>query len=388
MDNFSSPAYASPGIGSTLPETFTFRSPTDPTAPIHPGELVLVRSNQTGMYCRVANVTSPSAAGASGAGGSGLQGRHLLQPLTSAAPGMICDVANPEDATNFTWTGSSIDYSGAPLTAAPVSITNPTPPATFSRGNASFVALPHYGGSPAPANALVTIQTASGCLAVDNAVSPVYLASPCSGTSTTERFIMQPTNGSTRVDSILPGEKAIIKSVETGMYCRMATLDDGQQGVLCDVSSIDQATPLLYTGAGLRYNGAPLASAGAGQPLLRSPGAPTPTSTLAVQPVGPPALPGRLPSGCVHKLACGREAAVQQVCGCKGRCHRRHCHRHHGCHTTLLYKCSILFFYLLHPPSSEAGVAFGWPSRPAFKPETSLLQTVHHTLHAASESGC
>jgi hypothetical protein len=32
--------------------------------------------------------------------------------------------------------------------------------------------------------------------------------------------------------------------------------------------------------------------------------------------------------------------------------------------------CRIVkqLFYLLHLPSYEAGVAFGWPSRPAFKP--------------------
>jgi hypothetical protein len=40
----------------------------------------------------------------------------------------------------------------------------------------------------------------------------------------------------------------------------------------------------------------------------------------------------------------------------------------------------IILFILLHLPSYEAGVEFGWPSKAS-------LQTVQHALHAASECG-
>lgn len=244
------------------------------------------------MYCRVVNGTTATAASARSAGSSVRRARQLRQALTSATPGMVCDVANPEHATNFTWTGTTITYSGAPLTAVPVSIINPTPTATFTNSTTGIVAVPTFSGAPAPANELVTIATTSGCLAVDNTLNPMYSASPCTGTSTTEQFVLQPVNGSTTVERIMPGEQTIIKSVETGMYCRLATFDDGQQGVLCDVSSISQATPLTYTGTGLAYGGQPLAAGGAGQPLLVTPGATSSTSTLTVYPVGPPASPG------------------------------------------------------------------------------------------------
>jgi hypothetical protein len=303
VDNFSSPAYVSTGNGSTIKETFTFTNPTDPTEPINPGEPVLVKSNQTGMYCRVVNTSTTAASGSRSTGSTLTQSRAgrlasppppsrlLRQTLTTASPSMVCDVLNPAYATNFTWTGTTITYNGAPLSAATVNATTPTSPATFSNSTTNTVAQPTFSGPSVAANTPITISTTSGCLAVDSTTYPMYSASPCS-TSPTQQFVLQPANGSTTAAEIQPGEQTIIQSVETGLYCRVATLDGGQQGMVCDVSSPSQATPVTYTGTGLSYGGQPLAAGGAGQALLVSPGATSSTSSLTLEAVGAPATPG------------------------------------------------------------------------------------------------
>jgi hypothetical protein len=202
---------------------------------------------------------------------------------------MVCDVLNPAYATNFTWTGTSVTYNGMPLSAAP---TNGTSPATFSNSTTNTAAKPTFTGPAAPANEPITITSPSGCMAVDSTAYPMYSANPCTGT-TQEQFVLQPANGSTTTEQIMPGEQTIIKSVETGKYCRVATLDGGNQGLICDVTSPSQATPVTYTGTGFAYGGQPLASGGSGEALLVSPGAGSSTSTLTVQPVSPPATPGQ-----------------------------------------------------------------------------------------------
>ncbi len=285
VDNFSSPAYVSQGNGSSPSETFTFINPTDPTGPVNPGEPVLVKSGQTGMYCRVAN-TSTTAAGSAVRSNTLRSKFQVVLPSQSATPasaGMICDVASPSYATNFTWTGTTITYNGASLSAPSTSPTSPTQPATFSNSTTNTAVKPTFEGPNIDANQPVAIRTNSGCLAVNNTREPIYVDSlPCSSTNTAQQFLLQPAYGSTTATAIAPGERTIIKSVETGLYCRVALVGPGQQGLLCDVTNPSQATAVTYTGTGFAYGGQPLAAIGSGQPLLVSPGATSSTSGLTL----------------------------------------------------------------------------------------------------------
>jgi hypothetical protein len=306
VDNFSSPAYVSTGNGSSPSETFTFTNPTDPTGPVNPGEPVLVKSEQTGMYCRVANTSTTTAASSARTSTASshfhtlsrtaqpppAQRRFQTTTTTPASAGMICDVASPSYATNFTWTGTTITYNGASLSAPSTSPTSPTQPATFSNSTTSTAVQPTFAGPDIDANQPVTLGTSTGCLAVDNTAQPIYTDSPCSQNDTSQQFLLQPANGSTTATAIAPGEQTIIKSVETGLYCRVATVGDGQQGLLCDVTNASEATPVTYTGTGFSYGGQPLASAGIGQPLLVTPGATSSTSGVTVDTVDPPVTPG------------------------------------------------------------------------------------------------
>ncbi len=65
---------------------------------------------------------------------------------------------------------------------------------------------------------------------------------------------------------IQPGETTYLRNLQTGKYCRLATLAGitvspstcSTQGVLCDQDTTAAATILTYTGSGLSYNGVPL----------------------------------------------------------------------------------------------------------------------------------
>ena len=158
-------------------------------------------------------------------------------------------------------------------------------------------------------------------MAVNSTTSPVY--SKPDGTCTggiTEQFVMQPLNGSTTATSIAPGSQTIVKSEATGKYCRVTTLSDGTQGMLCDVSDPAQATPLTYTGSGLTYNGQPLASTSPGSALVVSPGASTEDSSMTINTAG--GRPMQLPAHWLHapcQAACMLIPALLQASGW-GKC--------------------------------------------------------------------
>jgi hypothetical protein len=69
---------------------------------------------------------------------------------------------------------------------------------------------------------------------------------------------------------ILPGETAILRSEETGLYCQLRPTPENatQIAMYCDQASPSTATPVTYTGSGLSYNGVPLVSTGPDTPLL------------------------------------------------------------------------------------------------------------------------
>ena len=126
VDNGSSPAYVGNGTGSTPAEQFTAYSPSNATASsILPGETAILRSNLTGLYCRLAPL-----------------------PSNSTQLGMVCDQPTAATATPLTYTGSGLSTTnGVPLVAAgpgaPLLLANTsTSPVTPSSTNITFPVAP------------------------------------------------------------------------------------------------------------------------------------------------------------------------------------------------------------------------------------------------------
>jgi hypothetical protein len=51
---------------------------------------------------------------------------------------------------------------------------------------------------------------------------------------------------------ITPGSNVLVKSIKTGLFCRVV-LVDGNKQILCDVEAAD-ATPMIFTGSAFAYN--------------------------------------------------------------------------------------------------------------------------------------
>ena len=77
-------------------------------------------------------------------------------------------------------------------------------------------------------------------------------------------YAYDPTN-LTDPASIQAGQKAILKSNQTGMYCRIALFDAAadEWGMLCD-----QPTPATASWFTYEYNNTPLVASAPGEPLL------------------------------------------------------------------------------------------------------------------------
>jgi hypothetical protein len=61
------------------------------------------------------------------------------------------------------------------------------------------------------------------------------------------------------------GSQILLKSLKTGMFCRLVSGPTGQQEVRCDIDAAqaaELATPLTYDGTGVSYNGVPLTNPG------------------------------------------------------------------------------------------------------------------------------
>ena len=104
-----------------------------------------------------------------------------------------------------------------------------------------------------------------------------------SGSTPPEQFYaFNPTNtaDSTPIKS---GQAVILRSQQTGMYCRIAAMPSaGQQGMVCDAATAAAATPLTFTGSGLAYNGVPLSATGPSQTLVLDALAPAATTALSI----------------------------------------------------------------------------------------------------------
>jgi len=111
VDSSSGFMYLGPdgGDGSTPPEQFYAYAAGNlgSTAPILPGDAIVLKSAQTGMYCRLSSLSQT--------GRRRLQQAPQLPPGCSASQGMVCDQSSPEGATAMVYTGAGLEYNGTPL---------------------------------------------------------------------------------------------------------------------------------------------------------------------------------------------------------------------------------------------------------------------------------
>ncbi len=102
----------------------------------------------------------------------------------------------------------------------------------------------------------------------DNSSSPAY-AGNGTGSTAPEQFLAISPSAPNSLTPIQPGQTTVLQSVQTGMYCRLATLSPGtEQGMVCDQPTAATATPLTYTGSGLSVDGVPLVASSSGSPLV------------------------------------------------------------------------------------------------------------------------
>ena len=116
----------------------------------------------------------------------------------------------------------------------------------------------------------MSIQTSTGAyVRSDNATGAAYSGTGTGSTAPEQYSVYVPGNVNSS-SPILPGNTTIIKSLQTGLYCRLAPLpaNTTKLVMLCDQASAAAATNLTYTGVGLSFNGVPLVSTGAGAPLM------------------------------------------------------------------------------------------------------------------------
>jgi hypothetical protein len=248
-NSVTAPATVGSGDGSTAAEQFVAIHPDAPTSvlPILPGDTVVLQSVATGQYCRLA-------------------------PLSTSQnrTGMRCDLPTLAQASRLSYTGSSLTADGVALVAAsvgsPLLLANSTGIAGLSPDDLSFPPA----GPLLAANSAVNIQAAGGAyVRVDNITAPAFVAYG-TGTSPAEQFIAAHPAAPDSTAPIQPGQTAILRSVATAAYCRLVPMpaNTTQLGVVCDQPSAATATPLLYSGSGLSYNGVPLAATAPGAPLL------------------------------------------------------------------------------------------------------------------------
>ena len=127
-----------------------------------------------------------------------------------------------------------------------------------------------------------------------------------SGSTTPEQFYAYNPASITDTTPIKGGQTTILRSKQTGLYCRLATVPgSSQKGMMCDASTPASATVLTFTGSGLAYNGVPLAPTGPNQTLVLDASASAATSALSITPApGAGVWRGQACSAGHHHLGC------------------------------------------------------------------------------------
>jgi hypothetical protein len=123
----------------------------------------------------------------------------------------------------------------------------------------------------------------NGYVRNDNVSNYAYVGNG-TGSSSPEQYLAFHAGNLTDTSAIDPFETAVLKNVQTGLWCRLAPLPSNstQIGMICDQATAATGTVMTYTGDGLQYNGIALVSVGPGQPLLLE-------NTTATAVVGPTA---------------------------------------------------------------------------------------------------
>jgi hypothetical protein len=103
----------------------------------------------------------------------------------------------------------------------------------------------------------------------DNSSSPATVGTGTGGSPPEQYLAFHPDNLNS-TSTIEPYDTAVLRSVETGLWCRLAPLTSNttQVGMVCDQLTAATGTSLTYTGDGFSYNGIDLVASGPGQPLL------------------------------------------------------------------------------------------------------------------------
>ena len=130
--------------------------------------------------------------------------------------------------------------------------------------------LPSAAGPDIPPNTPLNIISPNGSyVRSDNSSSPATVGSGTGGTAPEQYLAFHPDNLNS-TSPIEPYDTAVLRSVETGLWCRLAPLTSNttQIGMVCDQPTAATGTALTYTGDGLSYNGIDLVASGPGQPLL------------------------------------------------------------------------------------------------------------------------
>jgi hypothetical protein len=186
----------------------------------------------------------------------------------------------------MTYTGSGLSAGGVPLVApspgAPLVLANTTTaPVKPSSGTLSF----KPAGVPLPVEVPINILGPGTCQ-VTTLITPMSCPTTGSGTTLPEQFTAARPDGGT--SPIMPGETMLIKSEQTGKYCRVVQIGTQQQRqqILCDQDTPATASPFTYTGTstGVAYNGQPFVNPGGGAPAYFGPSGSTPTPATLVAP--------------------------------------------------------------------------------------------------------
>jgi hypothetical protein len=203
------------GNGSTPPEQFVPLRPDGGQTPIQPSEKVLLKSELTGLYCRVS--TDPGT------------GRSQV----------LCDQPTAATATPLTYTGTGISYNGRPF------INDGSGAVYFGNPGAAATGTSLQPVAPAPPT--VTSGTAynlnfGGTCYVESVDSYVKCYnSSSSGKTASEQFVVY-TASLVAGALIAPGTTTLIRSVKTGLFCRTIALPTGSTQIQCDVADAAQAS--------------------------------------------------------------------------------------------------------------------------------------------------
>ncbi len=132
-----------------------------------------------------------------------------------------------------------------------------------------FAILAVPGGPAVPTGpTAVAIKAAGGYVRTDSTAAPATVGMG-TGTTDPEKYLCYNAADQASIAPIQPGDTTILKSMQSGQYCRLAACPAAPltKCMLCDQSSAATASAFQYTGSGLSYDHVPMVSAGPGQPL-------------------------------------------------------------------------------------------------------------------------